>query len=137
MKLELRGITKRFGSLTANDQIDLVVITHCHGDHIGGLMTDGKPSFSKARYAIGETEYQFWSAPERMSGATEGAAKAVAANVTPLTEMILARAAGTLPSDLFANFGAGDVVSGETLTQASTDILAALFEAGGGVGVRA
>ncbi len=70
----------------AADQIDLVVITHCHGDHIGGLMTDGKPNFPNARYAIGETEYQFWSAPERMSGPTEGAAKAVAANVTPLRD---------------------------------------------------
>lgn len=70
----------------AAEQIDLVVITHCHGDHIGGLATDGKPNFPNARYAIGETEYQFWSAPERMSGATEGAAKAVAANVTPLKD---------------------------------------------------
>ncbi len=49
-------------------------------------MTDGKPNFPNARYAIGETEYQFWSAPERMSGPTEGAAKAVAANVTPLRD---------------------------------------------------
>ncbi len=71
---------------TPADQVDTVVITHCHPDHIGGLMTDGKPSFPKARYVIGETEYQFWSAPERLSGPTEGPAKLVASNVTPLKE---------------------------------------------------
>lgn len=68
------------------EQIDVVVITHCHGDHIGGLATDGKPSFPNARYVIGETEFGFWTAPERMSGPTEGAAKLVAANVTPLKD---------------------------------------------------
>ncbi len=68
------------------EQIDIVVITHCHPDHIGGLATDGKANFPNARYAIGETEYQFWSAPERMSGPTENAAKLVAANVTPLKD---------------------------------------------------
>jgi glyoxylase-like metal-dependent hydrolase (beta-lactamase superfamily II) len=71
---------------TAADQVDVVVITHCHPDHIGGLMADGKPSFPKARYVIGETEYQFWSAPERLSGPTEGPAKLVASNVTPLKD---------------------------------------------------
>jgi glyoxylase-like metal-dependent hydrolase (beta-lactamase superfamily II) len=71
---------------TPADQVDMVVITHCHPDHIGGLMTDGKPSFPKARYVIGETEYQFWSAPERLSGPTEGPAKLVASNVTPLKD---------------------------------------------------
>ena len=35
---------------------------------------------------IGETEYGFWSAPERMSGPTENAAKLVAANVTPFKD---------------------------------------------------
>ena len=35
---------------------------------------------------IGETEYQFWSAPERLSGPTEGPAKLVASNVTPLKD---------------------------------------------------
>lgn len=68
------------------DQIDVVVITHCHGDHIGGLAADGKPSFPNARYVIGETEFGFWTAPERMSGPTENAAKLVAANVTPLKD---------------------------------------------------
>ncbi|MFN4141841.1 MBL fold metallo-hydrolase [Aestuariivirga sp.] len=71
---------------TPADQVDIVVITHCHPDHIGGLMRDGKPSFPRARYVIGETEYQFWSAPERLSGPTEGPARLVAANVSPLKE---------------------------------------------------
>ena len=68
------------------EQIDVVVITHCHPDHIGGVATEGKPSFPNARYAIGETEYQFWSAPERLSGGTEGPAKLVAANLTPFRD---------------------------------------------------
>lgn len=68
------------------EQIDVVVITHCHPDHIGGVATEGKPTFPNARYAIGETEYQFWSAPERLSGGTEGPAKLVAANLTPFRE---------------------------------------------------
>lgn len=68
------------------EQIDIVVITHCHPDHIGGVAADGKASFPNARYVIGETEYAFWSAPERLSGPTEGAAKLVAANVTPFKD---------------------------------------------------
>jgi glyoxylase-like metal-dependent hydrolase (beta-lactamase superfamily II) len=65
------------------EQIDVVVITHCHPDHIGGLMEDGKPLAPKARYVIGETEFAFWSAPERLSGSTENAAKLTQANVVP------------------------------------------------------
>lgn len=68
------------------DEIDIVLITHCHGDHIGGVATDGVPHFPNARYVIGEAEYAFWSAPERMSGPTEGGAKLVAANVTPFRD---------------------------------------------------
>jgi glyoxylase-like metal-dependent hydrolase (beta-lactamase superfamily II) len=68
------------------EQIDIVVITHCHPDHIGGLMTDGKPLAPKARYFIGETEYQFWSSPDRANGPTTNAAKIVEANVVPLKD---------------------------------------------------
>jgi glyoxylase-like metal-dependent hydrolase (beta-lactamase superfamily II) len=43
------------------DQVDTVVLTHMHGDHIGGLMTDGAPTFSNASYVTGQTEYDFWA----------------------------------------------------------------------------
>lgn len=66
--------------------IDLVVITHCHPDHIGGLMQEGKPLFPNARYVIGETEYGFWSNKDRLSGSTEANAKLVQSNVEALAE---------------------------------------------------
>jgi glyoxylase-like metal-dependent hydrolase (beta-lactamase superfamily II) len=66
--------------------VTVVVITHMHGDHIGGLMENGSPAFPNARYVMGQTEFDFWTAPERMTGATEGSAKAVEANVKPLAE---------------------------------------------------
>lgn len=42
-------------------QVDVVVITHMHPDHIGGLILDGKPTFPNARYITGSTEYDFWN----------------------------------------------------------------------------
>ncbi|MBF9051594.1 MBL fold metallo-hydrolase [Roseobacter sp. HKCCD9010] len=44
------------------DQIDLVVLTHMHGDHIGGMLSDGPPTFPNARYATGRVEYDAWAA---------------------------------------------------------------------------
>lgn len=45
------------------DQIDLVILTHMHGDHIGGLTAeDGTPTYANARYVTGATEHNAWSA---------------------------------------------------------------------------
>lgn len=66
--------------------VDVVVITHMHPDHIGGLMENGSPTFPNARYVTGSTEYNFWSDPARMSGPTERIAKMVSGSVTPLAE---------------------------------------------------
>jgi len=47
------------------DSVDTVVCTHLHVDHVGWntMLEDGKwvPTFPKARYLIGRTEYDHWS----------------------------------------------------------------------------
>ena len=44
------------------DRVDLVVISHCHADHITGLATaDGRAVFPNAEIAISEAEWRWWS----------------------------------------------------------------------------
>ncbi len=52
------------GAGYAADQVDVVVITHMHGDHIGGLMAEGTPTFPNARYVTGAVEFDAWSKAE-------------------------------------------------------------------------
>jgi glyoxylase-like metal-dependent hydrolase (beta-lactamase superfamily II) len=48
------------------EDIDVVVITHGHPDHIGGLMAGGKPVFANARYVFGAAEFDFWKRGENV-----------------------------------------------------------------------
>jgi glyoxylase-like metal-dependent hydrolase (beta-lactamase superfamily II) len=47
------------------EQVDLVLITHMHSDHIGGLTThDGKRVFANAEVYVAKAENDFWLSPE-------------------------------------------------------------------------
>lgn len=46
------------------EDITMVLITHMHGDHISGLIKDGKYVFSNAKVKIGKIEHDFWTSEE-------------------------------------------------------------------------
>ncbi|MEM9967288.1 MAG: MBL fold metallo-hydrolase [Pseudomonadota bacterium] len=51
--------------------VTVVVLTHMHGDHIGGLTDDaGAATYPNARYVTGQVEYDHWAAAgnERFDG---------------------------------------------------------------------
>lgn len=75
--LNPEGITAALASAgIAPDQVDIVVITHMHGDHIGGL-GGAIPTFANARYVTGAAEHNDWS-----KAGNEG----FEANVVPLND---------------------------------------------------
>jgi glyoxylase-like metal-dependent hydrolase (beta-lactamase superfamily II) len=53
----------------SRDSVDVVVCTHLHVDHVGWntLLEDGhwKPTFPRARYLFGRSEFEYWSKHEQ------------------------------------------------------------------------
>jgi glyoxylase-like metal-dependent hydrolase (beta-lactamase superfamily II) len=65
------------GNLTAAGinagAMDTVIITHCHPDHINGLLgADGKPAFANAEVLVPAAELKFWQDDGAMSRAPDG-----------------------------------------------------------------
>jgi glyoxylase-like metal-dependent hydrolase (beta-lactamase superfamily II) len=51
--------------------VDMVVISHFHGDHVNGLLTaDGQPAFPNAEILVPTTEWKFWMDDGEMSRAS-------------------------------------------------------------------
>ena len=65
-------------------EIDTILISHCHPDHIFGLMekATNKPVFPDAEIVISDVEYKFWTDPaviDRLPEARKGLARRIQA----------------------------------------------------------
>jgi glyoxylase-like metal-dependent hydrolase (beta-lactamase superfamily II) len=52
----------------AAEQVDIVVLTHFHPDHIGGIMENDALAFPNARYVTPRAEFDFWRANPGIRG---------------------------------------------------------------------
>lgn len=85
------------------EDIDTVLVTHLHADHIGGLLADGTPSFPNATVHVAEADIAFWTDEAIASRAPE--------EVRPMFD--LARATVGSYGDRIEPFaGDGEVVRG-------------------------
>jgi glyoxylase-like metal-dependent hydrolase (beta-lactamase superfamily II) len=53
------------------DQIDAVIVTHMHEDHLGGLVTGGQNNFPNAELYIDRRDVAFWTDSARRSAAPD------------------------------------------------------------------
>lgn len=71
-------LLKRLDSIGVKpESIDFLVITHFHGDHIGGMTDGGKPVFTRAEVYVPEAERIYWK--YMSNGNAKAAADAMAA----------------------------------------------------------
>jgi glyoxylase-like metal-dependent hydrolase (beta-lactamase superfamily II) len=70
-------------------QIDTVVITHAHPDHIGGTLDDiGKPVFSRASYYVSKDEWAFWFSDFSLTKAPERFVTIARGNLEPIRDQV-------------------------------------------------
>ena len=75
-------------------EIDTLVITHAHPDHVGGTLNEtGELVFSNARYFISREEWDFWNSDTATTKAPPFMVETARRNLEPLKERL------TLPED--------------------------------------
>ncbi len=70
--------------------IDAVIPTHAHLDHIGGIMAeDGSRNFPNAQIYIHQADLEFWTDDKRLGTPAEGSALAARKNLLPNRDRIV------------------------------------------------
>jgi glyoxylase-like metal-dependent hydrolase (beta-lactamase superfamily II) len=69
-------------------QVDLVIISHAHSDHIGGLTVPADsrrvPVFTRARHYFWQAEWDFWTSEQGLAQVPEELADAARTHLPPL-----------------------------------------------------
>ncbi len=55
------------------EDVTHVIVTHAHGDHVGGLVRDGRAAFPAATVLFSEKELGYWTSADNRSAASGGA----------------------------------------------------------------
>ncbi|MDR0977083.1 MAG: MBL fold metallo-hydrolase [Prevotellaceae bacterium] len=67
-----RNLTENLAAVGVKPaDIGTLVITHMHGDHIGGMLRDGKAAFPNAKLVLADVEKQYWVDKEQNKGAVD------------------------------------------------------------------
>lgn len=94
------------GDTVPRDEIDVVLFTHMHVDHVGWNMRDGEPFFPRARYIGRREDYDLFTSarPDRpyirdqlIALHDTGRLELVETNVSPLPGLTLEHAPGHTP----------------------------------------
>lgn len=68
------------------EDVDVIVLSHGHPDHVGGLMEGGRPLFPNARYVIGQIECDYWAPDGKHTGELEKMAAVFRANTKAIAD---------------------------------------------------
>lgn len=74
--------------------IDVVILTHGHADHIGGTVTaNGNPLYSNARYVMSQEDWDFWTDEQAVMNVypvefAQSQLQSVEENLLPLEDII-------------------------------------------------
>ena len=76
-------VALREQGVTVSD-VEVVVLTHGHLDHVGGLCVDGRPRFRHARHLISRLEWELWTDEAALAAMPQAVARVAREQLPPL-----------------------------------------------------